>query len=388
MMEAIIFQPHERGGALLSLTNLHASPGGSKAVVPHIVLDVTDHGFGHLGQAAPVIAALKERRAAFRLTVRTGIPPAVVGEFLGMECRFAEKFPEIGMVMSSPIDVRVEDSLREYRAVHDAWDAVVEMEARRLADLAPTLLVSAVGYVGLAAAARAGVPAVALSSLNWADMVRSYCADRPGAAAIHDRMREAYCSAQAFIQVTPHLPMPDFPNRRSVGPVARIGRDRRREVAAIVGAAPAERLALASLGGMQGGGGIRSLPRVPGLRWLVNPELAVDRDDTTPLPSIPIPFIDILRSCDLVVTKPAYGMIVESVCNGVRVVYCERDDWPETPIMHAWAETHGLAAMVGRGALSDGSYGDTLADLLDRPAPAPVAPTGAAEAAGIIDALL
>lgn len=353
-------------------------------MAPHIVLDVTGHGYGHLSQVAPIVHEIMRIEPGVTFTVRTSLPSDAVHEFLGEGCRFADPPPEIGLAMTSPVDVDVSESARYYSHLHRSWPGLVEREAQKLAALAPALLISNVGYVGLAAAAAIGLPAIAISSLNWADIYWKYCRDHQGAATIHGQMLDAYRSAQMFVQLEPHLPMHDLPNRRSVGPIARVGRDQRRRLAAAISAKDTDKFALASLGGMQGRAGISSLPRVAGLRWITSAELAFEREDITPADRIDLSFIDLIRTCDVVVTKPGYGMIVESVCNGTRAVYCDRKDWPESPFMNAWARANGAASMISREAFAEGSYGQLLSEMLSRPDPAMVEPTGIAEAARLI----
>lgn len=352
----------------------------------HLVVDITGHGYGHLAQVAPVVAELRRRCPGLRLTARTGVPAQVLNAALGPEVATAAPAPDFGMVMHGPIDVDAEASADAYAALHAGWDGVVRREAGRLAALRPDLLLSDVGYVGLAAAAALGVPAVALSSLNWAGIYERYCAHRPEAAAVHGQMLAAYRSARLFVQVTPHPPMDDLPNRRSVGPVRMPSADRRGALESRLGLPPGERLALFTLGGMAMNGEARALPRLPGLRWLVSDGMAqaLARDDVVPFEGLGFGVGDLIRTCDVVVTKPGYGTIVESVCAGTRLVVCERPDWPETPYLHAWAAANGAFLTIDRAQLQSGSWGEALAALLDGPDPAPCTADGAAEAAALI----
>ena len=75
----------------------------------------------------------------------------------------------------------------------------------------------------LAAAAKVGIAGLALSSLNWADIYRTYCADVPGAVDVLNQILAAYRAAQGFIACAPTLPMPDL-ETTPVGPVALLGR--------------------------------------------------------------------------------------------------------------------------------------------------------------------
>jgi len=357
-------------------------------VSAHLVVDITGHGYGHLAQVAPVVAELRARRPELRLTVRSHVPEPVLTLALGKGVALAPPPPDVGLAMTGPVDVDRAASAAAYAGLHADWPAVVAAEAARLAALRPDLLLSNVGYVGLAAAAAAGIPAVAMSSLNWADMYACYCGDRPEAPRIHGEMLAAYRSARLFLQLAPALPMTDLPNRRPVGPVAGRGRDRRAELAATLRAAPGERLVLVTLGGIALNGEVRALPPLPGVRWLLAAGLELARDDVVPAEAQGLGFPDLIRSCDAVVTKPGYGTIVEAVCGGTRIVYCERPDWPETPFLDAWAHGHGAALMISRAELASGGYGAALAALLARPDPPPVAAGGAAEAADILLSLM
>ena len=77
-----------------------------------------------------------------------------------------------------------------------------------------------VPYLTLAAAASLDVPAVALCSLNWADIYRHYCGHRPEAEDILGTMRSAYAAANRFLQPEPSMPMEYLANRQRIGPIA------------------------------------------------------------------------------------------------------------------------------------------------------------------------
>ena len=355
----------------------------------HLVVDITGHGYGHLAQVAPVVVELRARRPGLRLTVRSLVREPVLRLVLDDAVALAPPPPDVGLPMNGPVEVDRAAAAAAYAELHVDWPAVVAAEAARLAALGPDLLLSDVGYAGLAGAAAAGIPAVAMSSLNWADLYACYCGDRPEAPRVHGEILAAYRSARLFLQLAPHLPMTDLPNRRPVGPVAGRGRDRRAELAAKLGLGAGEKLVLVTLGGIAMNGEVKALPVLPGVRWLVASGLALDgRADVEPAEAQGLGFDDLIRSCDAVVTKPGYGTIVGAVCGGRRIVYCERPDWPETPALDGWAKRHGAALMISREELAAGSYGAALAGLLARPDPPPAAAGGAAEAADILAALM
>ena len=119
-----------------------------------------------------------------------------------------------------------------------------------LAALKPSLLLSNISYLSIAAASQAGIPAVAFSAVNWADIYRRYCGNFPQAQPILQQMVEAYAGADIFLQPIPSMLMPSIRRHRLVGPVAEIGRDRRAELGERLGLDPDRRLVLLALGGI------------------------------------------------------------------------------------------------------------------------------------------
>lgn len=58
-------------------------------------------------------------------------------------------------------------------------------------------------------------------------------------------------------------------------------------------------------------------------------------------------FPDLLRSVDVVLTKPGYGTFTEAACNGAAVLYLRRDDWPEQDCLIEWLETNARCLELG-----------------------------------------
>jgi hypothetical protein len=61
-------------------------------------------------------------------------------------------------------------------------------------------------------------------------------------------------------------------------------------------------------------------------------------------------FLDLLASCDVLITKVGYGSFVEAAAHAVPVLYLDRPDWPETPYLAAWLAEHGNALSLDEAA--------------------------------------
>src|SRR3989338_5527858 len=341
----------------------------------HLVVSISGHGFGHVAQTAPVLNRLHERLPQLRLTVRTDVPLAHLRSRIHVPFAHLPGEGDIGMAMSSALDVRAEESRAAYRAFHANWEARVADEARLLRELGADMVLSNVGYLPLAGAQRAGIPNAALCSLNWSDIPRHYCGDDAIAAQVH----ACYANADAFLRITPGMAMETLPNLVPVAPIAAVGSNRRDELNHQLKLAKEERLVLVSLGGIAGRLPIERWPRIDGVRWLVQQSWQVEHPDAIALESVPMSFSDLLASSNALICKPGYGSFAEAACSGLPVLYVSRADWPESPALIEWLQRHGLCREVSRNALEQGDFAEVLEEICDAPPPEPVIPEGAGQ---------
>ena len=345
--------------------------------MPHLVVSISGHGFGHVAQTAPILNLLHERMPQLRLTVRSAVPLGYLRSRIKAPFVHLPSEGDLGMVMSSALDVRVEDSCAAYRAFHADWEARIAGEARLLRELKADFVLSNVGYLPLAGAQQAGIPNAALSSLNWADIYRHYHCDDTIVAQI----QSCYSNAAAFLRATPGMTMSNLPNLVPVAPIAAVGNNRRDELNRHLRLSKEEKLVLVSMGGIASRLPIEHWPRIDGVRWLVQQHWQVDHPDAIAFESLPLSFSDLLASSDALLCKPGYGSFVEAACSGTPVLYVGRPDWPESPALIEWLQRHGVCREVSRQYLEQGKITGALEQLWNAPRPEPVVPDGAAQAA-------
>jgi hypothetical protein len=223
------------------------------------------------------------------------------------------------------------------------------------------------------------------SSLNWADVFGAYCSQFPRAAVVRARLAEAYARAELFVQPTPSMPMPSIRGGEvSVGPVARVGQNFRDRLIGALGANSGDHVVLMSMGGISTPIDYASWPRLGSVRVVVGSDETPDHPDIIPWRDTRLSYIDLLRSCDVLLTKPGYGHLVEAACNGVPVLYAPRDDWPETRSQIEWLERNGRAMPVTEADLRSGAWIGMVPKVLKLGAPSPPEPAGIGQTADLI----
>ncbi len=355
----------------------------------HIFVDISAHGLGHLAQTAPVIAALRARRPDLRVTIASALPHARLAARIAQPFQHIDAASDFGFAMHNAIDIDFAASAQRYRQAHAQWVARVEVYAEQLHDV--DLVLANAAYLPLAAAAQAGIPAVGMCSLNWADLFAHYFGTEAWAAPIHAQMLAAYNAADIFLRVTPGMPMEGFSRLQRIGPIAQLAtpaRDlTRQQLADTLQLDPQLSWVLVAMGGMEFRLPIERWPVLPGVRWLCPESWQVRRDDVRPFGD-QLAFTELLAASDAVLTKPGYGTFVEAACNGVPVLYVPRDDWPEEAPMVEWLRTQARVVAIKRAALMAGEIQPALAALLAQAQkPRPI-PSGIAEATEVLDRLL
>lgn len=357
-------------------------------MAPHILIAVSAHGFGHIGQTAPVLQALKARLPHLKVTVRSAAPNFKIIERFGADTEQQMVNLDIGMLQRNALEVLTDETAAAYKTIHDTWPERVAAESKVLSALHPDLVLANIPYLSLAAAAKSKIPSIALCSLNWADIYRHYYeGQRSEADSILNEMLAAYNSAVRFLQPEPSMTMPGLSNGQTIGPIAQLGASRRPEIMQKIGAASDERLVMISLGGMDVRLPIENWSDLTGLHLIVPAAWESRHPCATAFEDLNMHFADVMASCDALIAKPGYGSFVEAACLGIPVLYLERPNWPEVPYLVHWLERHGRCMPFLPQQIEKGYIRQMLETLWSTPATA-VTPSGVDEAAASLANLL
>lgn len=335
---------------------------------------------------APVIAEVRRRVPLLRLTIQTTIDPG----FLASRYEDYGLVPEIadfGLLMNSSTEVDVDASARAYGRLVGEFDTLVERNRALLRADPPDLVVSNVAFIPLEAAHGEGIPSLALSSLNWADMCAHYFSDRPEGAEILSILRKAYGRAASFLRCLPAQEM-TLPNCRDIGPVGRKVQGDRPGLRRRLGLAPDARVGLIAFGGIDHPLPLERWPSLPGWTWLNGLARTCERADMAAWRPLGMEFSHILASADVVITKPGYGTFSEAAMAGVPVLHVSRPGWPECPHLENWLSNHTRSLEVREEQLFTPALDNCLRTLFSLPEQQVADPTGVGEAADEIVARL
>ena len=341
---------------------------------------ISHHGLGHLAQAAPVLNTLRNLHPALELTLWSGLHSDALHARIEGHFEHRHEAADIGLVMHDAMRVDLRASHSAYQGFHADWPTRVKHEADWLQAQGFDQVFADAAYLPLAAAAQAGIDGVALCSLNWTDITRSYLTGLPGMDAIFNDMAVAYDAARVFLQPAPSMPMPQLARRLGIAPISALGRKRRQALIDRFALPVTQKLALLGFGGI-GYQGNSALPAMNNVTWLAPDDWQFGRVDVIPFSALAMPFLDMLASSDVLITKVGYGSFVEAAAHQVPVLYLDRPDWPETPYLTRWLAEHGSASALNEQSLFSAQLEKTLTELWQKPIKPAVRAEGAEQAA-------
>lgn len=339
---------------------------------------ITAHGYGHGTRSCDILRALREADPIRPLVIISDLPSAFLESRLGaFACHFRKGRFDVGMVQLDSIRVDVPATLRACRELLLRADALREHEQRYLESAGIVGVVCDIPSIPLEAAARVGIPAFAAGNFAWDWIYEEFMPQDPAWEPIVDLFRRGYAVCDLLMRMPFAEPMASFPRRVEIGVTARPGRPRRAELARITGADPSKRWVLLSFADVDWD--TSALRAVHALReWEFFTVLPFER----PGPNLhavdrrAVPYADVLASCDIVLTKPGFGVLAECAVNGKPIIYVERTDFREYPILEAAVKRHYRHVHLPAERLYRGDFRAALEAIERAPDPGRPVPAG------------
>jgi L-arabinokinase len=344
-----------------------------------IALCLSGHGYGHMTRACQVLAEVRRRAPGVALVVVGSVPEQLVRRAIPGELRFRRAACDVGLVQRDALHIDEEATAAACAAFEATWDGRADAEAAFLREAGVRLVLADIPPLAFEAAHRAGIPSVGLGNFSWDWIYRHLSARQPALTASAGRAAAAYAHAALLLELPFAGDLSAFTYRESIGLVARrpgVPREEARRRLGLDGR-PA---VLLSFGGA--GMPVLEMPSITGFRWL----LPADVDGR--LGELGLTYPDVVRAVDVVVSKPGYGIVTDAIAAGTRLVYTERGDFPEYPILVREMAPLLACEHVSNADLLAGRIEGAVRRVLARPVPPAPDLDGASRAAARILELL
>lgn len=359
-----------------------------------LVAYVSGHGYGHATRTAEVLRAVRERAPELRIGVCTSAPAFLFEDVVAAPLALRRVVCDVGLAQKDALTIDEPGTLAALRSFWLGWDALLAREARWLRESGARLVLGDIPPLAFAAAAAAGVPSVALGNFSW-DWIYEHLARRqPALAEAAARSADCYESAALLLRLPFAGDLSAFARIEDIPLVARTPAVGRPQARARLGL-DSKPLVLLSFGGIGMPGlepaayarmseysfvltGLAGAGGAPNLR----------RVEAADLAACGLGYADLVGAADVVVSKPGYGIVTDCVGARVRLVYTDRGDFPEYPILVAQMPRYLPAVFATNAELREGRLDRALREVLRLPFPEPPATDGSRVAAERLLAML
>lgn len=338
---------------------------------PVVAAYVTSHGFGHATRTAEVLRQVRHLSPQTRLSVVATAPERLFRRAIEGDVSVRAVACDVGLAQKDALTIDEPGTVERWKAFAATWPARVAEEAAWLRHVGARVVLGDVPPLAFAAATEAGVPAIALTNFSW-DWVYAHLAGRhPALREAADQAAAAYRGAKLLLELPFAGDLSAFPQRERIPLVARKPRVPRPHARHLLGLG--ERPAvLVSFGGLAFPGfGIATLAGLPDFDFLVSEPMEHPPAHVRVLPAerleaLDLGYEDVVGAADVVITKPGYGIVSDAIAARTRLVYTERGDFPEYPVLVREMGAYLPAVHVSNADLLAGRLRGPLEDVLSR----------------------
>ncbi len=394
-----------------------------------IVFYVSGHGFGHASRDIEILNALARLAPGQRVIVRTAAQRWLFDLTLTSPAQIHAVETDTGVVQIDSLHLDEAETIRQAGAFYETFGDRTAAEAAFLASAGTGLVVGDIPPLAFAAAAQAGVPAVAVGNFSWDWIYEAYASSLHLAPALIDTIRSAYSRTPLALRLPMSGGFGAFPAVRDIPLVARRSRQNPDAVRRALGLPSDRRLVLLSFGGYGlKGFSMRGLGCLEGCAIVTTSHVAregniptdgrqsaVDgrpstvhdppsiADDPRPREGVArnlgeglftideremyaagFRYEDLVAASDVVATKPGYGIIAECIANDTAILYTSRGHFVEYDVLVAAMHRYTRNLFITNDVLYSGRLGPYLDLLLAQPPPPERPATNGAEVAARI----
>jgi hypothetical protein len=342
-----------------------------------IAFFLSGHGFGHAVRNCALMEALPP---GAEIDIYTSIPPDFFKDELHRPFRAIPCEIDCGCLQTDTVEVDVEGTLARY----------LELDGKRrgfLAEYAPMLRTGGADLViadappmAMPIAKAAGLPVWNICNFTWLDIYAPYVAKHPSYLDMFRRMQADYASADRHIRIYPGMAGDASFPVEAAGMVSRPGRARREEFAKRFELDPEKKWCLIYVGsfGLDGVGWAR-LAHYPDWEFMgLYPLAGAPASYKYLKKDLTFRYADLNASCDLVLGKLGYGLVVECLVQAKPVLFLGRRNFDEFQMLKEVLEKREQGMEIPLPKFLRMDIGEELEALTGRAYP-PLQATGVAD---------
>lgn len=333
---------------------------------------ITAHGYGHGVRSCNIIHAINELFPHLTVYVVSELPESFLSNQIDLKRNIhrSESF-DVGMTQVDSIRVDVASTLARIRRFYSRRKEHVAREAAFLKERGIGLVVVDIPALPIEAAARIGIPRLAVGNFAWDWIYSEFVAQDPAWQTIVDVLHEEYAQTNLLLRLPFCEKMQAFPRIEDIPLVTSPGKQRRNEIARLTGCDPEKKWVLLSFTTLDWNEqALKKVERIKEHEFFTVRPLEWQRRNIHALHRGQITFSDILASMDAVISKPGFGILSDCIANKRPLIYADRSNFREYPILVDAIQRYLQHVHIPAAELYEGNLEESLARIWHSPEPA------------------
>jgi hypothetical protein len=321
---------------------------------------ISGHGYGHAVRSIQIIQELLDLGAA--VIVKTTTPIFLFKEGLSRPVWvLAEEF-DVGLHQIDNIRFDLGKTKGQVSALLASAEDRIRKELLFLTDRRINGVVSDIPFIPLAAGGRSGLPAIGIGNFSWDWIYSFYAKSDPEWLPLAEAITGYYQEAGLLLRLPFHDLVSAFRQIEDIPLVCRRSNKSRLEVRRTLGLSQDLKVGLIGFSRLDlPAPAIRRIARQsPNCLFLIKHPLDLNSPVFRKVEETGISFVDLVCAADFVITKPGYGMVADCLAHGIPMIYSDRGEFPEYPILVEGIKNYLPCCFMPTQELYSGNWGPYL----------------------------
>jgi UDP:flavonoid glycosyltransferase YjiC (YdhE family) len=332
-----------------------------------ITFYVSGHGYGHATRQITIMNRLVEKAPDIQIMIRSEAPRWLFKNNLRFEFDFQNLKTDVGVVQRDSLHLDERETLRQADNFFANTSRLVDTEVEVLGGEEVDLVVGDISPLAFEIASRLKIPGIAISNFSWDWIYAPYVREYPEYSQVIDIIRGGYGKADLLLRLPFYGDTSAFKQVQDIPVVGRKSAATKEEVRRRYSLPSGKKLVLLSFGtyGLKEFN-FKKIEKLDDYFFIATFMLETILDNLLCLPSHDLVHEDLVAACDVVVTKPGYGIVAETLINQTPVLYTSRGDFPEYDELVKGLERYSNSLFIRNRDFLSGEWDGYLKTLTER----------------------
>ncbi len=329
---------------------------------------ISSHGFGHAIRSCEVLRQLLLLEPSLDVTVVSAVPEWLIEQNTGHSLRIRRVSLDVGLVQRDSLSFDLRKTLDVLMAIKADSKKIVEGEIAFLQQEQAGGVVSDIAFLPFVAADSVGIPSVGISNFTWDWIYEVYEQHDPAWHDIIAWARNGYSYCSLFLRLPMAGDCSACPRIEAIPLIARQSSRKREEVRRALGIVPEEKALLLSFASLNlPEDTCRRLERIEGITFIYKSPLDFPVARARSIDGLGIAYVDAVSAADGVITKPGYGIVSDCLANGVPMIYTERGEFREYPLLVEEIEKNLTSCFIDANDFACGNWEGAIRHVFSLP---------------------